>query len=311
MNQILFIQDKTRSNPQDTKKIVLFFAITLIVFGLILSGQGVYAMYQNHADQQLQQPKIGSGSATIDLTQTEDSSVQITVNSNTVIADLIYTWEGQAAQTIAGNGQTTMQETIALPVGTNTLTVKVIDVDGNQSIQTGTYTLSADKPDIRLFLVGNTKIKISVTSNVDLANITYKWNSEQEQSIDMTPYTDKKIFEQEIDIPTGQNTLVVTATDVNNLSSDRSLNTEGKKLPEIKPVIQGDYLYFEVTADEVIKQVDFEFNGQAYVIKSDVIGNSKKATYRVQLKKGMNHLKIKATTESDVTAENMWKYELK
>ena len=36
MNQILFTQDKRNSNSQDTKKIVLFFSVSLIIFGLIL-----------------------------------------------------------------------------------------------------------------------------------------------------------------------------------------------------------------------------------------------------------------------------------
>ena len=47
MNQILFVQDKKRNNPQDTKKIVLFFSVAIIIFGIILFGQGVYGVYTN------------------------------------------------------------------------------------------------------------------------------------------------------------------------------------------------------------------------------------------------------------------------
>ena len=49
MNQILFTENKKKNNLQDTKKIVLFFAVTLIVFGLILAGQGIYGIYTGTA----------------------------------------------------------------------------------------------------------------------------------------------------------------------------------------------------------------------------------------------------------------------
>ena len=310
MNQILFIQNKKRNNPTDTKKIVLFFAVAIIVFGLILLGQGGYGVYKNNENNNVTEEVE---TTKIQLSQTDSGNVLVTVESKTAISELIYNWNSDASQTISENGKTTIQETITIPVGQNTLTVKTIDVNGNQKTKQETFTLNVDKPTINLSLVGN-NIKITVNSKVDLSYITYKWNSDEEQKTDMLTYEDKTTFEKEIEIPKGTNTLLVTAVDIYENKSEKSQEIKGVTKPKSSPVIQGEYIFFVVTADENISQVDFTFNGKNYTIKKEVIessGNSKRVTYRMKLEKGMNYLTIKTTTESGITGEDVWKYEYK
>ena len=309
MNQILFIQDKKGNNPEDTKKIVLFFAILIIIFGLILSGQGVYGVYKFNENKSIENKE--EKTTQIQLSQSNEGEVLITVESSTQITELIYNWNSDASETISGNGKTTIQQTITMPVGQNTLTVKTIDINGKQTVKQETFTLNVDKPKINLSLVGS-NIKISVNSNVDLSYITYRWNSDEEQRMDMTTYEDKTTFERELEIPIGTNTLHVTAVDIYNNTSEKSQEIKGVTKPQSKPVIQGEHIYFEVIADENITQVDFTFNGKNYTIKKEIIdksGNSKKVVYRVKLEEGMNYLKIKTTTESGITSEDLWKYE--
>lgn len=308
MNQILFVEDKKRNNPEDTKKIVLFFAVIIIIFGLTLFGEGIYGVYQNNKNV-----KEETETTQIELSQTSSGDVLITVESQTAISELIYNWNSDASQTISGNGNTTMQETVTMPVGENTLTVKTIDVNGKQTTKQDTFTLNVDKPVVSLSLVGN-NIKITVNSKADLSYITYRWNSEEEQKIDMLTYEDKTVFEKEIEIPVGTNTLLVTAVDTYENKSEKSQEIKGVTKPKSSPVIQGEYIFFVVTADENISQVDFVFNGKNYTIKKEVIessGNAKRVTYRMKLEEGMNYLKIKTTTESGITGEDVWKYEYK
>ena len=310
MNQILFVEDKKRNNPEDTKKIVLFFAVTIIVFGLILFGQGVYGVYKNSTNKN---EKGGTETTQIKLSQTDTGDVLIAVESKTAISELIYNWNSDASQTISENGKTSIQETITMPTGENTLTVKTIDANGNQTTKQDTFTLNVDKPEINLSLVGN-NIKITVNSKTDLSYITYKWNSDEEQKIDMLTYEDKTVLEKELEIPVGTNTLSVTAVDTHENKSEKSQEIKGVTKPKSSPVIQGEYIFFIVTADENISQVDFVFNGKNYTIKKEVIessGNTKKVTYKMKLQKGMNYLKIKTTTESGVIGEDIWKYEYK
>ncbi len=307
MNQILFVQDKRRNNPTDTKKIVLFFAVTVIIFGLILFGQGVYGVYKNHADQP---GKKEEETTQIGLTQTQTGEVSITVESKTPISELIYYWNSDASQTISGNGRTTLQETVTMPVGQNTLTVKTIDINGKEKRKQETFTLNVDKPEISLSLVGS-NLKIIVNSKADLSYVTYKWNSESEEKIDMLTYEDKTVFEKEIEIPKGQNTLFVTAVDIHDNQSEKSQEIKGVTKPKSRPVIQGEYIFFEVVADENISLVEFTFNGQDYRIGPEVIGESQRVTYRMKLVSGMNYLKIKTTTVSGIVGEDIWKYEYK
>ncbi len=166
MNQILYVQEKRKSNPEDTKKIVLFFAIAIIVFGVILLGQGIYGVYQKMKNDRPDGIQVEE-KAQIQLLKQETGEILITVESNEIISELIYNWNSDASQTISGNGRTSIQETIEMPAGQNTLTVKTIDVNGKESKVQETFTLEVDKPEITLSVINN-KIKIIVNSNADL-----------------------------------------------------------------------------------------------------------------------------------------------
>lgn len=310
MNQILFTQDKRNSNSQDTKKIVLFFAVSLIIFGFILFGQGVYGIVKKDSTQVNKDDET----TTISLQQNNSGEVIINVNSQTIISELIYYWNSEASQTISGNGNTTMQQIITMPAGQNTLTVKTIDVNGKQKTETQTFKLDVDKPNISLSVIGN-KIKIAVDSKADLAYITYKWNNEQEKKMDMTTFEDKTKFETEIEIPKGKNTLMITAVDIYENKSEKSQEINGISKPVIEPTINEPYITFTVTSEEDdIKTIEFFYNGKNYKITEDAIKksqNAKKVSYKLTLEKGKNTLIVKATTQNGGTAQEGWTYEKK
>ena len=312
MNQILFTETKKRNSKQDTKKIVLFFAITIIIFGLILLGQGAYAIYNKSKEKE--DTPLSNSETNIQLQQLEDGEVQINVESKVGILELIYSWNNESAQTISENGKTMVQEQIEAKSGENDLTVKTIDLNGKQITKQERFVSNASGPNIELSVVGD-NIKIAVNSTSNISYVTYKWNSEEEQKIDMVTYEDKTKLEKEIQIPKGSNTLKVTAVDVNNNSSEKSQEIKGVTKPKSAPLIRGKNIYFEVTADEDIKQVEFTFNGAQYIIKEETIKASdqaRKVTYnRLKLQKGMNYLVIKTTTVSGIVGEDVWKYEYK
>lgn len=310
MNQILFTQDKRNSNSQDTKKIVLFFAVSLIIFGFILFGQGVYGIVKKDSTQVNKDDET----TTISLQQNNSGEVIINVNSQTIISELIYYWNSEASQTISGNGNTTMQQIITMPAGQNTLTVKTIDVNGKQKTETQTFKLDVDKPNISLSVIGN-KIKIAVDSKADLAYVTYKWNNEQEKKMDMTTFEDKTKFETEIEIQKGKNTLMITAVDIYENKSEKSQEINGISKPVIEPTINEPYITFTVTSEEDdIKTIEFFYNGKNYKITEDAIKksqNAKKVSYKLTLEKGKNTLIVKATTQNGGTAQEGWTYEKK
>ena len=226
MNQILFTENKKKNNMQDTKKIVLFFAVTLIVFGLILAGQGGFSLYKKYANNDSK--KTEEASTKIQATQLATGEIQITVDSKVGISELIYNWNTDSSQTISEKGATYVQELVTAPSGENTLTIKNIDLTGKQVTKQETFTLIMDKPEIALTLVGN-NIKITVTSKTNLSYVSYKWNTETEEKIDMVTYEDKTKLEKEVEIPIGTNTLLITAVDINSNKAENFFDYVKKK----------------------------------------------------------------------------------
>lgn len=313
MNQILFMESKKAHSAQEIKKIVLFFSITIIIFGLILLGQGAYAVFVFFNENK--DGKTSGLETDIQINQIDDENVRIKAESSVGISELIYSWNNNSSQTISENGKKSIQETIKIPSGENDLIIKIIDLNGKQITKNEKFTsvLPNDTLNIELSIVGD-NIKISVKSENNISYVTYKWNSEEEQKIEMTTYEDKTKLEKELEIPKGSNTLKVTAVDEKNNTAEKSQEIKGVTKPKSAPVIQGKYIYFEVTADEDIKQVDFTFNNVPYIIKENTIkesGQSRKVIYRLKLQKGMNYLVIKTTTVSGITGEDVWKYEYK
>lgn len=316
MNQILQVQENRKnSNPVDTKKIVLFFAVCLIIFGIILLGQGAYSVYQNKLNEKVATPTEPAGenvvpAPVITLTKTEDNQIIINVQSEVQISHIIYSWNNEAAQTIDETGKTNIEEIIDAKSGENILNISVIDANSNETKKQETFIIEQSKPVIELSVVGN-DIKISVTSQVELSYVTYKWNSEEEQKEDMLTYEDRTKFEKSIEIPKGQNTLKIVAVDVNENKTEKSQDIKGVTKAKTSVTAKGEYLEFTVKGEEYIKKVEFTFNGKKYIMNTDTFGETKIVSYRVQMVSGWNYLKIVSTTENDAQDTSVWKYEYK
>lgn len=323
MNQILQVQEsrkKNNSNPVDIKKVILFFSVCIIIFGLIFVGQGAYTLYQNKANQKVNLSTPGGNDnaeipeyiPTITLTKTEDNKVIINVESQIAISHIIYNWNNEASQTLDETGKTNVEEVIDIPIGESVLNISVIDSNGKETKKTTEpYIIEVVKPEIKTPSVIGNDIKIVVTSEVELAYVTYKWNSEEEKKYDMITFEDRTKFETTVRIPTGQNTLKIVAVDINGNQAEKSQEIKGVSKAKIHtPVIRGDRIYFTITAEEDIKTVEFTFNGKKYLMDESTFGQTKEVNYNVQMITGMNYLEITSTTQSDgITTSGPWKRE--
>lgn len=303
MNQILYIDDRKSNSSIDIKKIIMFFAVAIIIIGFIMAVEGSYSVYAYYKEKHKETPiePILPEQADIQLVQTEDNLVNISVNSDVGISELIYNWNSETATTLSEEGKTSIFETIEMPVGENTLNIKVIDINGIETTKNKLFTVIAEKPIIKILTVGN-DIKISVTSEIELSNITYKWNSENANIIDMVTYIDKKNIEKQIEIPVGQNTLAITATDIQGNIAEKSLEVRGAPRPKIEVYSQKGYLHFNITSEEALTLVEFTFNGKKYKMDSTVLKDRLEIHYKQQLVEGMNYIKITAST-ADATEE--------
>ena len=319
MNQILQVQENRRnSNPVDTKKVVLFFAVSIIIFGLILLGQGAYSVYQSKLNEKVTPSTPGNSGnietpeyiPTITLTKTEDNKVILNVESQIAISHIIYNWNNETAQTLEETGKTNIEEVIDIPTGENTLNISVIDSNGKETKKSEVFIIEVSKPVIELSVVGN-DIKITVTSKVELSYVTYKWNLEEEKKQDMLTYEDRTKFEKLVEIPKGQNTLKIVAVDINENKTEKSQEIKGVTKAKTTVIAKGNYLDFTVTGEENIKTVEFEFNGKKYLMNTDTFGETNTVHYKMPMVSGWNYLKIISTTQSGAQDTSLWKYEYK
>ena len=185
-------------------KIVRFFAIALIIFGVFNIGTGSYAIFknQNYLANMPVKPEIT-------ITKVGENQVEITVVGRKPINDIYYNWNGNGDNRITGNGRTVITERIPLITGDNTLNVRATDTAGQ--VQAFSQQLSREANMVIQVENVAPNAKITVEGKNEIQYITYRWNNDQETRIDVNATT----FEQEIPLIIGENTLTVVAVDVN------------------------------------------------------------------------------------------------
>lgn len=313
MNQILQVEDnKNEKKPSDKKIMIIFIIIiAIIVFGLIFVGREVYINYKNMiyppVDNTVNTPK---DTPVITLIQTEDNRLVIKVESKVGISKVEYNWNDGNVETMQIEGKNNIEKTINIPIGENTVYISVTDIDGTVAQKQGSFVIEVPKPVIDLSIVGN-YIKISVTSEVELSTITYKWNSENQKTENMATYENRNEFEKKIEIPIGQNILQIEAIDINGTKTEKSQEIKGVTKATTKTEVKDGYLHFTVTGKENIKSVEFKFNGKKYIMNETTFGQTKVVHYKVKLIEGMNYLEITSKTQSDGVDTTSWEQEYK
>jgi len=309
MNQIL--QVKQTKSPQkivDFKKIVMFFLTIIIIFGLGVAG---YLIYQNIINGNNEVPGIiDVPTSNINLTKTSENKLIINVENQSGISTISYNWNNGEIQTIEVDGKNNIEKTIDIPLGENTIHILVIDSNGNASKKQETYVIEVPRPEIELSVVGK-DIKITVTSEVELSEITYQWNSDKVKKEDMSTYQDRNNFEKKLEIPLGQNTLKITAVDVNGGQIEKTQEIKGVTRATTTTKVQDGYLHFTVQGKENILKVEFEFNGQKYLMNTDTFGETKTVHYKVKLEEGSNHLKVTSETQSGGIDTFVWEEDIR
>ena len=122
MNQILLTDNYKNSNKNkrsnmnssnDTKKIILFFSIVILIFGIAIIGVYGYKIYNNSNKKEMVIAK-----PQLSLEETEES-VTIIANADAGISRIIYTWNDEEPTEVDMNGRTSHEEQMEIPVGEN------------------------------------------------------------------------------------------------------------------------------------------------------------------------------------------------
>ena len=292
MNQILYVDENKGNGPIAIKSIVKFFAIVIIVFGIILIGKGSYAIYKNI--------EINSGdNIPVVYMNRVNNTVVIKAEDNIEISKLIYSWN-KGEETILLPNSKKVEEVVLLPNENSVLNVTIVDTKGKETKFMQKWNIEGTdirKPEIEITTDEDIrKITIIARDETEINYLIYKWNEEEEIKINATE-NDKLKIQETIDMILGENKLTVKAVDKNG-------NTETLEKTIIissKPVIaikQSNGKLAVTINDEVgIKKVTLNINGQTY---GGNYSGKKQLKLNVPLKKGNNTISITAINESDL-----------
>ena len=145
MNQILSTEvpksnKKVRGvrTPADIEKILKFFAIGMIIFGIFMIGSGSYAMYQNS--------KLTGNSSkpTIYIEETSATAITIQVSHNKELSKVSYYWNNQEPIELECSGKKKVEQKVDLLTGKNTITIIAVDVNGLESKTQKQYEVQGD-----------------------------------------------------------------------------------------------------------------------------------------------------------------------
>lgn len=305
MNQILLTNNESNeksnksnkyknNNAGDMKKIIVFFGIAILIFGLVLMGiYGYKLLNKNNGDEKtISKPELS-------LEETENE-VTIVAKSTIGINKIIYTWNDENSQEVEMNGRTSHEEKINIPDGENTLKVKVIDQNGQEIETTKSFSHVGDgeKPIIETAIIENAKLKITATDEIAMQYITYKWNDEADVKVEVENEGNTKI-ETTIDVKRGKNTLTVTA--VNSSDNTETVNKifNGVNDPIIEVIKNGNRINMKISHDMGFEKIEFILNETTYVYDDNFSGydsTKEEIEYSFGLKEGENTVIITATS---------------
>lgn len=331
MNQILeFGTEKRGKAPKGHKgggsasdKIVRVFAIILMIFAIGLIGSGVYSLLKNKDDSSndVNVAETTPVNATINAVMDEaNGTVILTVESEIAINKVEYNWNTNTGMTIDGQNQTTLEKTIELPSGDNTLNVKVTDTQGNVTSQSFDFeSESGDdiiSPNITLEVTEDKNLLITATDETEMYFLTYRWNDDEETTVYVDEDSDdKKTISVEIEIPEGTNTITVVAVDASSKYNTRTetKTLTGVKKPEITYEVSADgsEITFYCTHSSGIKEIYYTLNDQPYAVTyNEETGYPTEASFSQKWDEGYNLISLRVTSVDDTvgTFEGEYNY---
>ena len=121
-NQILSVDTtqkgkKNNSNKIEINKVVITFVIILIIFGVGILGVGFYSFFNNNNIYLFNKPKV--------TINEQEGSLEINAYYKNGISKITYKLNSNEEKVIEGNGQTTVEDVIELPVGNSNLQLTV------------------------------------------------------------------------------------------------------------------------------------------------------------------------------------------
>lgn len=258
MNQILSTsipmdnkkkQTNKTHNPIKIEKILKFFGIVILIFGIFLIGIGVYKITQNQVQQ-----KAENTEPTISIENKTENTILLKIINQKNIDRLEYGWNNEEPTIIYGNNGKYLEKEINVPAGSNILNVLVVDVDGKET----TYEKQYERESNIEFEVSGNKIKIIYNGDTMISYMTYRWDEEEETRVEIQDTT----IEKEIDTIKGLHTLTVVVVDENNNTDTKQQKINGVSKPKVEVTVdeQNEHFVIKASDEEKISKFSFKLN---------------------------------------------------
>ena len=290
-------EKKVNTNPVAIKSILKFFAIAMLIFGIFTIGTGAYAVFKNQSEQQEQNLE-----PSISIEDKDEETILLKVVHKKNIAKLEYRWNDEESTVVNGNNGKYIEKQIKVPSGKNTLHVLVVDEDGKEI----PYEKQYERESKINFEVSGNKIKITYEGDKKVSYMTYRWDEEEEKTIQIN---DTKI-DQEIDAIKGLHTLTVIVVDEDNNTDTKVQKINGVSKPKITVAVDDAKQHFVIKAsdDEKITTIVFRLNqdyNQYYTLNiADMNYNDIQYVLPMELQSGENTIEVTIKNASGVTEES-------
>lgn len=306
MNQILSVDmsdcerntkkpNKKNDKKANTKSVLIFFCIGLLILGIIMAAIGVYLYLNkgtddsNNTDNTIEEPTINK--PVIEIIE-DTSTLTITVKSDYAIDYVIYSWNGGEETQVNGNSENEIElENISIPEGTNTLTITAKDINGTEETTTKEYTGSAVveeyAPTITLEQESNIiNIVISSETTLDFVSYTFDGETDIEEEIDDTT------VEIPIEVTSGDHILSIT---VASIDGEIYEETKSFSIPSVSVAVDGDDFVITASASINITTIEITLNGEE---QNAITVNDTEYEGTIPLEEGENKLIIVINTEN-------------
>lgn len=265
MNQILSTSMPTNNNkknksgnPIATTSILKFFGIAILLFGVFLIGTGFYSIYKNQGFQ-----KVENIEPTISIENKTDNTIMLKITHKKNIARVEYGWNDEEKIIVNGNNGKYLETEISIPSGTNTLHVLIVDEEGNEMTYEKQYEIESK---INFEVSGN-KIRITYEGNTTISYMTYRWDEEEEKTVEINATS----IDEEIEAIKGLHTLTVVVVDENNNTDTKQQKINGVSKPKVTVGVdeQQEHFVIQASDEEKLSKIEFRLDqdeNQEYVL---------------------------------------------
>lgn len=223
MNQILYTGGKKGKSKKnyDIRKILIFFAIFIVVFAISLISIGANLLNKVEAPKNgisnnntIPEEPVIKGNIKIKFSSVEDG-VKLNVISDIEIKKVEYCWDEEELTTVELGNDIEYETIIPTKQGTHTLKVYVTDMNGNEENKEQ-LVIGDTEPELKIGTDGISNYVVKASDDEQLTKITIKIN-EETQEIEIND----KEFEISLPIPAGNSIIDVTVYNLNGLSINK------------------------------------------------------------------------------------------